>query len=159
MKWKSLVCWKRLRPVGMAVLEFYIPVLTVGAGEELRGPPFTNLRISGAPSFAPLRRVGCKPLAPPALDYSPASKLRPHAAAALPSTAHPRTDAPADAAGSGRHPAAARPGSIPRKPRSAQADPRSHPPAPEAPRAESPAAARYSGASPPHPRRGCTRPP
>jgi hypothetical protein len=52
------------------------PAPTVGAGEESRGPPFTNLKNSGAPSFALLRRVGCKPLAPPALEGGPPGRLR-----------------------------------------------------------------------------------
>jgi hypothetical protein len=39
----------------------HLTLVFLGAG----GPPFTNPKSSGAPSFAILRRVGCKPLAVP----------------------------------------------------------------------------------------------
>src|SRR6266567_328953 len=44
MKWRWLVCWKRLRPVGMVVRGVYIP-------------PFAEARRMGHPGF--VRRVEC----------------------------------------------------------------------------------------------------
>src|SRR6266852_3795627 len=44
MKWNCLVCWKRFRPVGMAVRAVYIP-------------PFARARRMGHPSFCVWLRV------------------------------------------------------------------------------------------------------